>query len=132
MELCQEKRGIYIDLEYFDDTRMILNYELPLLEIIYNFFDKLKSFTRGYASFDYSLSDYKASRLVKLDILLNGNVVDALSSIIHRDSAFNRGNSIVRKLKGIIPRQHSKFRCRPPSTAKSSPAPMSKPSAKMF
>ena len=105
MELCQEKRGIYIDLEYFDDTRMILNYELPLLEIIYNFFDKLKSFTRGYASFDYSLSDYKASRLVKLDILLNGNVVDALSSIIHRDSAFNRGNSIVRKLKGIIPRQ---------------------------
>jgi GTP-binding protein LepA len=111
MELCQEKRGIYIDLEYFDDTRMILNYELPLLEIIYNFFDKLKSFTRGYASFDYSLSDYKASRLVKLDILLNGNVVDALSSIIHRDSAFNRGNSIVRKLKGIIRASNSKFRC---------------------
>jgi len=105
MELCQEKRGIYVDLEYFDDTRMILNYELPLLEIIYNFFDKLKSYTRGYASFDYNLSDYKASKLVKMDILLNGNVVDALSSIIHRDSAYNRGNSIVRKLKGIIPRQ---------------------------
>lgn len=105
MELCQEKRGIYIDLEYFDDTRMILNYELPLLEIIYNFFDKLKSFTRGYASLDYSLGDYKVSKLVKMDILLNGNVVDALSSIIHRDSAFNRGNAIVSKLKGIIPRQ---------------------------
>ncbi|MDD3207322.1 MAG: elongation factor 4 [Erysipelotrichia bacterium] len=105
MELCQEKRGIYVDLEYFDDTRMILNYELPLLEIIYNFFDKLKSFTKGYASFDYNLSDYKESKLVKMDILLNGNVVDALSSIIHRSSAYSRGNSIVRKLKSIIPRQ---------------------------
>ncbi|NCA96857.1 MAG: elongation factor 4 [Bacteroidia bacterium] len=105
MELCQEKRGIYVDLEYFDDTRMILNYELPLLEIIYNFFDKLKSFTRGYASLDYAIGDYKVSKLVKLDILLNGNVVDALSSIIHRDSAYNRGNAIVSKLKGIIPRQ---------------------------
>ena len=105
MELCQEKRGIYVDLEYFDDTRMILNYELPLLEIIFNFFDKLKSFTRGYASLDYSLSDYKVSKLVKMDILLNGNVVDALSSIIHRTSAYKRGNAIVSKLRGIIPRQ---------------------------
>ncbi|MFA5421548.1 MAG: translation elongation factor 4 [Bacilli bacterium] len=105
MELCQEKRGIYVNLEYFDDTRMILNYELPLLEIIYNFFDKLKSFTKGYASFDYVLGDYKASKLVKMDILLNGNVIDALSSIVHRASAYGRGNAIVSKLRGIIPRQ---------------------------
>jgi len=105
MELCQDKRGVYVDLEYFDETRMILTYQLPLLEIIYNFFDKLKSFTRGYASFDYSPGDYKPSSLVKMDILLNGHVVDALSSIVHRTSAFKRGNSLVSKLKGIIPRQ---------------------------
>lgn len=105
MELCQEKRGIYIDLEYFDDTRMILKYEIPLSEIVYNFFDKLKSYTKGYASFDYELSEYRASNLAKMDILLNGNVIDALSLIVYKPSAYNRGNLITRKLKEVIPRQ---------------------------
>ena len=105
MELCQEKRGIYIDLEYFDDTRMILKYEIPLSEIVYNFFDKLKSYTKGYASFDYELSEYRASNLAKMDILLNGNVIDSLSLIVYKPSAYNRGNLITRKLKEVIPRQ---------------------------
>lgn len=105
MELCQEKRGIYLDLEYFDDTRMILKYEIPLNEIVYNFFDKLKSYTKGYASFDYELSEYRASNLAKMDILLNGNVIDALSLIVYKPSAYNRGNLITRKLKEVIPRQ---------------------------
>mgnify|MGYP002525714762 CR=1 FL=1 len=105
MKLCQEKRGIYLDLEYFDDTRMILKYEIPLSEIVYNFFDKLKSYTKGYASFDYELSEYRASNLAKMDILLNGNVIDALSLIVYKPSAYNRGNLITRKLKEVIPRQ---------------------------
>ena len=105
MELCQEKRGIYLDLEYFDDTRMILKYEIPLSEIVYNFFDKLKSYTKGYASFDYELSEYRASNLAKMDILLNGNAIDALSLIVYKPSAYNRGNLITRKLKEVIPRQ---------------------------
>lgn len=105
MELCQEKRGIYLDLEYFDDTRMILKYEIPLSEIVYNFFDKLKSYTKGYASFDYELSEYRASNLAKMDILLNGNVIDSLSLIVYKPSAYNRGNLITRKLKEVIPRQ---------------------------
>lgn len=105
MELCQEKRGIYLDLEYFDDTRMILKYEIPLSEIVYNFFDKLKSYTKGYASFDYELSEYRASNLAKMDILLNGNVIDALSLIVYKPSAYSRGNLITRKLKEVIPRQ---------------------------
>ena len=105
MELCQQRRGIYVDLEYFDDTRMILKYELPLAEIVYNFFDKLKSYSKGYASFDYQFSDYKASNLAKMDILLNGDVVDALSSIVFKGSAYQRGLAIVSKLKDIIPRQ---------------------------
>ncbi len=105
MELCQEKRGIYLDLEYFDDTRMILKYEIPLSEIVYNFFDKLKSYTKGYASFDYELSEYRASNLAKMDILLNGNVIDALSLIVYKPSTYNRGNLITRKLKEVIPRQ---------------------------
>lgn len=105
MELCQEKRGIYLDLEYFDDTRMILKYEIPLSEIVYNFFDKLKSYTKGYASFDYELSEYRASNLAKMDILLNGNVIDALSLIVYKPSAYNRGNLITRQLKEVIPRQ---------------------------
>ncbi len=105
MELCQEKRGIYLDLEYFDDTRMILKYEIPLSEIVYNFFDKLKSYTKGYASFDYELSEYRSSNLAKMDILLNGNVIDALSLIVYKPSAYNRGNLITRKLKEVIPRQ---------------------------
>ena len=104
MELCQERRGIYTNLEYFDDTRMVLTYELPLSEIVYNFFDKLKSYTKGYASFDYEFSDYKESQLVKLDILLNGVVVDALSSIVYRPSAYQRGLGIIRRIKQVIPR----------------------------
>lgn len=105
MQLCQDKRGIYIDLEYFDDTRMILYYEIPLSEIIYNFFDKLKSYSKGYASLDYELSDYKASNLAKMDVLLNGEVVDALSSIVYKPFAYHRGIRLVSKLKEVIPRQ---------------------------
>ena len=105
MDLCQKRRGIYVNLEYFDDTRMVATYELPLAEIVYNFFDKLKSFTKGYASLDYEYSDYKAGNLAKMDILLNGDVIDALSTIVHRESAYERGSVVVRKLKQIIPRQ---------------------------
>lgn len=105
MQLCQDKRGIYLDLEYFDDTRMILTYEIPLSEIIYNFFDKLKSYSKGYASLDYELSDYKASNLAKMDVLLNGEVVDALSSIVYKPFAYHRGLKLVSKLKEVIPRQ---------------------------
>lgn len=105
MKLCQDKRGIYLDLEYFDDTRMILKYEIPLSEIIFNFFDKLKSCTRGYASLDYEISDYKVSNLAKMDVLLNGEVIDALSSIIYKPFGYNRGVTLVRKLKQVIPRQ---------------------------
>ena len=105
MQLCQDKRGIYLDLEYFDDTRMILRYELPLSEIVYNFFDKLKSCTKGYASFDYDFSDYKVGQLAKLDIMLNGQVVDALSSIVYKPDAYHRGLGIIRRIKEVIPRQ---------------------------
>ena len=105
MELCQNRRGIYVDLKYIDDNRMDLVYKLPLAEIVYNFYDKLKSCSRGYASFDYELSEYIATKLVKMDILLNGNVIDALSSIVHRDFAYSRGKVIVEKLRKIIPRQ---------------------------
>ena len=105
MTLCQDKRGVYKDIEYFDDTRVIVKYDMPLSEIIYSFFDKLKSYTKGYASLDYELSDYRASQLCKMDILLNGEVIDALSSIVYKPSAYNRGLAIVSKLKTIIPRQ---------------------------
>lgn len=105
MELCQNKRGIYVDLKYIDDNRMDLIYKLPLAEIVYNFYDRLKSCSRGYASFDYELDEYLATKLVKMDILLNGNIIDALSSIVHRDFAYSRGRQIVEKLRRIIPRQ---------------------------
>ncbi len=105
MELCQERRGVYLDLEYFDDTRVIITYDVPLSEIIYNFFDKLKSYTKGYASLDYEYSDYKSSNLVKMDILLNGEKIDALSSIVFKPNAYNRGNAMTRRLKNIIPKQ---------------------------
>ena len=105
MELCQNKRGIYKSLDYIDDTRMSLVYEIPLSEIIFDFFDKLKSISRGYASFDYQFSSYMTSKLVKMDILLNGESIDALALIVHRDAAYSRGQAITVKLKELIPRQ---------------------------
>ena len=105
MELCQERRGIYKHMEYLDQTRAEIFYELPLNEIIYDFFDALKSRTRGYASFDYEVSGYMRSSLVKLDILLNGEAVDALSFIVFKDSAYTRGRKMCEKLKEVIPRQ---------------------------
>ncbi|WP_082029306.1 translation elongation factor 4 [Beduini massiliensis] len=105
MELCQNKRGDYIDIQYTDETRMTLLYEIPLAEIVYDFFDRLKSCSKGYASFDYELCGYKESKLVKMDILLNGEAVDALSSIVHREFAYDRGKIICEKLKEIIPKQ---------------------------
>ena len=105
MELCQNKRGNYVSMEYLDQTRVNIHYEIPLSEIVYDFFDKLKSTTKGYASFDYELIGYKSSKLVKMDILLNGEVVDALSVIVHKDFAYNRGKAIVENLRKLIPRQ---------------------------
>ncbi len=105
MELCQDKRGIYKSTDYIDKTRVNIHYELPLSEIVYDFFDRLKSSTKGFASFDYEVIGYKASDLVKMDILLNGEVVDALSLIVHKDFAYTRGRKMVDNLKNIIPRQ---------------------------
>jgi GTP-binding protein LepA len=105
MELCQSKRGDFIDMNYLDENRVNVVYEIPLAEIVYDFFDKLKSQTKGYASFDYELVGYKESKLVKMDILLNGDTIDALSFIVHRDFSFERGKQIVEKLKSLIPRQ---------------------------
>ncbi|MFD2829538.1 translation elongation factor 4 [Corticicoccus populi] len=105
MELCQRKRGNFITMDYLDDIRVNIIYEIPLSEIVFDFFDQLKSQTKGYASFDYELIGYKESRLVKMDILLNGEKVDALSIIVHRDFAYDRGKIIVEKLKNLIPRQ---------------------------
>lgn len=105
MELCQNKRGEYVNMEYLDTTRVTITYEIPLSEIVYDFFDQLKSSTKGYASFDYELSGYRQSNLAKMDILLNGEQVDALSFIVHRDRAYNRGRIICEKLRELIPRQ---------------------------
>ena len=105
MEICQNKRGIFKDMTYIDSNRVTLIYEMPLSEIVFDFFDRLKSSTKGYASFDYQLSKYGPSKLVKMDILLNGDKVDALSAIVHKDSAFRRGKAITEKLKELIPRQ---------------------------
>lgn len=105
MELCQGKRGEFLNMEYLDTNRVTLSYDIPLSEIVYDFFDKLKSSTKGYASFDYEVSGYKKTKLVKMDILLNGEQVDALSVIVHRDRAYERGKIICEKLKELIPRQ---------------------------
>ncbi len=105
MELCQDRRGEYINMEYMDDIRVMLHYKMPLNEIIYDFFDALKSRTRGYGSLDYELEGYQKSDLVKLDILLNGDIVDALSFIVHKDKAYARGRKMTEKLKENIPRQ---------------------------
>lgn len=106
MELCQGKRGNFIDMQYLDANRVSIVYDMPLAEIVYEFFDQLKSSTKGYASFDYELIGYKPSKLVKMDIMLNGEKIDALSFIVHRDYAYERGKVIVEKLKELIPRQH--------------------------
>lgn len=105
MEICQNRRGTYIDMKYLDETRVNLIYEMPLNEIIYDFFDTLKSKTKGYASFDYEFKEYRRSDLVKLDIWVNGEGVDALSFIVHRDSSYEKGKKMVEKLKDVIPRQ---------------------------
>ncbi len=105
MDICQRRRGIYIDMKYLDENRVTLVYEMPLNEIIYDFFDNLKSKTKGYASFDYEMKEYRRSDLVKLDIHINGEAVDALSLIVHKDSAYNRGKKMVEKLKTVIPRK---------------------------
>ena len=105
MEICQNRRGVYVDMKYLDSNRVTLIYELPLNEIIYDFFDSLKSKTKGYASFDYEFKEYRRSDLVKLDILVNGENVDALSFIVHRDSSYEKGKKMVDKLKTVIPRQ---------------------------
>lgn len=105
MDVCQKKRGIFLDMQFMDEKRCTIKYDLPLSEIVYDFFDKLKSSTKGYASFDYEMGDYRESKLQKMDILLNGEIVDALSLIVHKDFAFQRGKAITEKLKDLIPRQ---------------------------
>ena len=105
MKLALEKRGIQRNMDYIGDKRVSLKFELPMNEIVYNFYDQLKSLTQGYASFDYELLEYRPANLVKLDILLNGDAVDALSIVVHRDKAYHRGRELAKKLKELIPRQ---------------------------
>jgi GTP-binding protein LepA len=105
MQLCQDRRGVYVNTTYLDEERVNLHYELPLAEIVFDFYDKLKSVSRGYASFDYELLDFRESTLVRLDILINGDSVDALSTIVHRDKAYEMGRKLTGKLRQLIPRQ---------------------------
>ena len=105
MEICQNRRGVYLDMKYLDENRVVLEYDLPLNEIIYDFFDTLKSKTKGYASVDYEFKEYRRSELVKLDIYINNEAADALSFIVYKDSAYTRGRKMVEKLKTVIPRQ---------------------------
>jgi GTP-binding protein LepA len=105
MKVCQERRGVYIDMKYLDENRVTLEYELPLNEIIYDFFDTIKSKTKGYASVDYEFKEYRRAELVKLDLHINNESVDALSFIVHKDSAYERGRKMAEKLKKVIPRQ---------------------------
>jgi len=105
MQLAQERRGIYINTDYFDTTRAHLHYEFPLAEVIFDFYDKLKSVSRGYASFDYEFLEYRQGNLVKLEMLINGDAIDALSVIVHRDKAHDWGRRVCEKLKTLIPRQ---------------------------
>ena len=105
MELCQDKRGEFVNMTYLEKTRVLINYVMPLNEIVYDFFDGLKSRSRGYASFDYEFDGYRTSDLVKLDIVLNGEICDALSIIVHRDKAYSRGRAMAEKLKDVIPRK---------------------------
>jgi GTP-binding protein LepA len=105
MQLCQDRRGTYVNTQYLDEERVNLHYELPLAEIVFDFYDRLKSLSRGYASFDYEFSAYRPSHLAKMDILINGDPVDALSTIVHRDKAYEMGRKLTKRLKELIPRQ---------------------------
>ena len=115
MELCQRKRGQFVNMDYLDDIRVNIVYEIPLSEVVFDFFDQLKSNTKGYASFDYEFIENKESNLVKMDILLNGDKVDALSFIVHRDFAYERGKALVEKLKHLSQDSNSKYQCKQPS-----------------
>ena len=105
MTLCQERRGTYVNTTYLDTERANLEYELPLSEIVFDFYDKLKTLSRGYASFDYEFTKFRPSELVRLEVMINGDPVDALSTIVHRDKAYEMGRKLVKKLKDLIPRQ---------------------------